>query len=308
MTTDEIKKINNVANDPAAATYTAAGGGAATPTNPAYANRVDQINQMYDAQKEANRLALENAYNQNLSNAQAAKDKIAPQYQQSANDLAVQYERNRRNFNQQAIGNGINTGTASQAALSRSNEYLRDFGKLRSSESEALAAADRGMTDLKTNYQNAIATAAADSDYKKAAALLDEYNNQYNRDLAQAQQLAQFGDFSMYANLYGQPAADNMLAVWKAQYPDLAYNTGKLTAQEYKNMTGKWPAGYNVPSSGGGYYYTGGGTPLSIADALLEASKSGADKETAYNSMYQTGQISSSQYKQLMDIYNNPYK
>lgn len=239
MTTEEIKKTNEAANT-------------ASTLN---TNNIDRINQMYDAQKEANRLALENAYNQNLSNAQAAKDKIAPQYQQSANDLAVQYERNRRNFNQQAATSGINTGTASQARLAQSNEYLRDFGKLRSSESEALAAADRGMTDLKTNYQNAIASAAADSDYKKAAALLDEYNNQYNRDLAQAQQLAQFGDFSMYATLYGQGAADNMLAVWKAQHPDLAYNTGRMTADEYRNITGSWPRGYSVPSTGGGGYW-----------------------------------------------------
>lgn len=239
MTTEEIKKINDDANAPA------------TPS------RADQISQMYDAQKEANRLALENAYNQNMSNAQAAKDKIAPQYQTAANDLAVQFERNRRNFNQQALGSGINTGTASQARLSQSNEYLRDFGKLRSEESNALADAERGIVDLKTQYQNAIASSAADSDFKKAAALLDEYNNQYNRDLAKAQQLAQFGDFSMFATLYGQGAADNMLAVWKAQNPDLAYNTGRITAEEYRNMTGKYPAGYKAPSSGGGggYYY-----------------------------------------------------
>ncbi len=217
--------------------------------------QVNQINAMYDAQKEANRLALENAYNQNMSNAQAAKDKIAPQYQTAANDLAVQFERNRRNYNQQALGSGINTGAASQARLSQSNEYLRDFGKLRSEESNALTEAERGITDLKTQYQNSIAAAAADSDFKKAAALLDEYNNQYNRDLAQAQQLAQFGDFSMFATLYGQGAADNMLAVWKAQNPDLAYNTGRITAEEYRNMTGKYPAGYRAPSSGGGGYY-----------------------------------------------------
>lgn len=246
MTTEEIKKTNEAANT------------AASNLN-SNENRINQINQMYDAQKEANRLALENAYNQNMSNAQTAKDKIAPQYQQSANDLAVQYERNRRNFNQQAAASGINTGTASQGRLSQSNEYLRDFGKLRSEESNALAEADRGMTDLKTQYQNAIATAAAESDYKKAAALLDEYNNQYNRDLAQAQQLAQFGDFSMYATLYGQDAADNMLAVWKAQNPDLAYNTGKMTAEEYRNLTGSWPRGYSAPSSGNGY--VGSGAP-----------------------------------------------
>ena len=231
---------------------------------------IDRINQMYDAQKQSQLQQLESAYNQNLSNAQAAKDKIAPQYQQSANDLAVQYERNRRNFNQQAATSGINTGAASQAELSRSNEYLRDFGKLRSAESNALTEAERGITDLKTQYQNAISAATADNDYRKAAALLDEYNNQYNRDLAQAQQLAQFGDFSAYATLYGQGAADNMLAVWKAQNPDLAYNTGKMTAEEYKSMTGKYPVGYNAPSSGGGGYYYQPTLPTDDEDSVTD--------------------------------------
>jgi hypothetical protein len=240
MTTEEIKKQNEQANEASASQ-----------------SRADQIGAMYDAQKEANLLQLETAYKQNLSDAQAARDKLPTQYQQSANDLAVQYERNRRNFNQQAVSSGLNTGTASQAQLSRSNEYLRDFGKLRSSEAEAMAEADRGINDLTTQYQSAIAQAAAESDYRKAAALLEEYNNQYSRDAAKAQQLAQFGDFSAYATLYGQDSADNMFAVWKAQNPDLAYNTGKITAEEYRAMTGSYPPGYTRPSSGGGaYYYT----------------------------------------------------
>ena len=236
MTTEELKKTTEK--------------GTTVPS--ANTSNADRITQMYDAQKEANRLALENTYNKNMSNAQAAKDKIAPQYQQSANDLAVQFERNRQNLNRQALANGINTGTASQMRLARSNEFLRDFGKLRSDEANAVAEADRAITDLKTQYQNSIAAAAAENDYKKAAALLDEYNNQSNRDLAQAQLLAQYGDFSTYANLYGQNTANNMLAVWKAQNPDLAYNTGKMTAEEYNAITGRWPTGYNA----GGYDYT----------------------------------------------------
>lgn len=224
-------------------------------------DNIQRINDMYAAQLEANNAQLKAAYDQNLSDAEAAMGKIAPQYQQGANDLAVQYERNRRNLNTQALGNGINTGAASQMGLSQSNEYLRDFGKLRSEEANAMAEAERGILNLKTQYQNAIAAAAADSDYKKAAALLDEYNNQYNRDMSNAQLLAQYGDFSAYANIYGQEAADNMFAIWKAQNPDLAYNTGKITAKEYKAMTGKYPAGYKKSGGGSGYYGSPDGSP-----------------------------------------------
>lgn len=223
-------------------------------TNTASTPQTEQINAMYDAQKQAQMSQLESAYNQNMSNAQAAKDKIAPQYQQSANDLAVQYERNRRNYNQQALANGINTGTASQARLAQNNEYLRDFGQLRTAESNAMTEAERGMNDLTTQYQNSIAAAAADNDYRRAAALLDEYNNQYNRDLAKAQQLAAYGDFSMYGNLYGEDVAANMAAAWQASNPDLAYRTGQISAEKYRSLTGAYPAGYTAPNSGNSYW------------------------------------------------------
>jgi hypothetical protein len=111
-----------------------------------------------------------------------------------------------------------------------------------------MAESERNMLDIKTQYQNAIQAAAADNDYKRAAALLDDYNNQTNRDMQKAQLLAGYGDFSMYANLYGNDVAANMEAVWKAQNPDLAYNVGKMSAEEYKRITGKNPPGYKKKS------------------------------------------------------------
>lgn len=43
--------------------------------------------------------------------------------------------------------------------------------------------------------------------------------------------------------------ANDYLKGWKASNPDLAYRTGAITAEEYKNYTGAWPAGYAAPSS-----------------------------------------------------------
>lgn len=227
-------------------------------TFPQQPSRIHQINALYDAQKEAQLNQLKSAYEQNLSNAQAARDKLPGQYQQSANDLGTQYERNRLNFNRAAAANGINTGTASQAQLSRSNEYLRDFGKLRASENEAIAEADRGINDLTTAYNRNAAAAGAEIEASRTGALLDEGARQQQLDLNKAQLLAGYGDFSGFAALYGQDVANNMLAIWKAQNPDLAYRTGQMSAQEYYNMTGSWPAGYSAPGSG---RYWGGTEP-----------------------------------------------
>ena len=239
-------------------------------TQPLFGSTVgaDKINAMYDAQKESQLGTLKSAYDQSKSEYQAAQEKIAPQYQKAANELSVQYERNRQNFNRQAAATGINTGTASQAALARQGEYQRDFGGLRTSESEAQAEAARQMALLESKYQSDVAEAIANNDYQRAAALYEEFKNSQNVDLKNAQILAEFGDFSGYEALYGKEEAENMFYIWAAQNPQLAYNSGRITADQYNNLIEGKPinAARSVAksssgggSNGGGGYYGGSG-------------------------------------------------
>jgi hypothetical protein len=224
----------------------------------------DQINSMYDAQKQAQLGALESAYNQSLSNAQAARDQIPQQYQQRANDLAVQYERQRRNLNEQAAANGLNTGAGSQMQLALGSNYQRDYGGIRRAEQAAINEADRGIRDLQSAYQSSVQQAVANNDYQRAQALLAEYKNQYQNALNQAATLASYGDFSAYLNVpgYSQEQVDAMRSAWIAGNPDMAYRTGAITPEQYYQYTGKYPAGYQAPGGGGGGWVpqsTGGG-------------------------------------------------
>lgn len=155
----------------------------------------------------------------------------------------MQYERNRRNFNQQAAGSGLNTGTASQAALAQNSTWQRDYGNLRTAEADALTEADRQMAALETQYKSAVAQAIAENDYNRAKALMDEYGNQENRDAAMAKTLASYGDFSGYAKLYGDDVANNMAQYWIYSNPQLAYSMGKISADEYARLTGKRTGG-----------------------------------------------------------------
>lgn len=198
--------------------------------------RMDAINQMYDAQRAAREAELKNAYEQNMSAYQEAQGKIAPEYQQKANDLGVQYERQRHNFWNQAAASGINTGVSAQESLARGGEYQRDFGNLRTSEAEQQAAVERQMADRKAQYQNDVAAALAENDYQRAGALLDEYNNGYSRDLENAKLLASYGDFTFFENLYGKDQANNMFLLWASQNPDLAHNTGRITDDQFDNI------------------------------------------------------------------------
>lgn len=274
-TTEELLKKNTQVNSAGTTTGTASGSASGLAGNAgnsglggsAYSSaRTDAINQMYDAQKAQREAELKSAYEQSLSAQKAAQEKIAPQYQQSANDLATQYERNRRNFNQQAAASGINTGAGSQAALAQNNEYLRAFGNLRQEEANAMAESERQMANLTAQYQSAVASALADNDFNRAQMLYKEGVDSEERALKDAQILAQFGDFSGFASLYGQEQADAMGMLWAAQNPDLAYNTGRITADQYFIMTGKRPAGFTA---------SGGKTLADLVDGYLPKGSGG---------------------------------
>lgn len=236
------------------------GGTTSSITSPAYSTaRTDAINQMYDAQAAAKQQELKAAYDRQMSSAQAAADKIPQTYQQQANALATQYERNRRNLNLQAAGNGINTGAASQQALALNSAYQRDYGSIGRAQADAQAEAQRGMADLTAQYESNIQSALAQNDYQKASALLNEYNNAESRNLKNAQILAEFGDFSGYANLYGKEQADNMLAIWRAQNPNLAFMTGSITQAQRDNLVNGRPMNEGLDANGNRIAGTGGG-------------------------------------------------
>ena len=239
--------------------------------------RIKEINSMYDAQKNARMAELESAYNLSRSDYEASREKIAPQYQQSANDLSTQYEKSRQAFQRQAAASGLNTGTGAQEALARSGQYQRDMGRLRTAEADAFAENRRQQDNLTAKYQSDVAQALANNDYQRAAALLDEYNNSYNRRMQEAEQLAQYGDFSGYSSLYGQDTADTMSSVWNAQNPALAYSMGRITADQYFVLTGQYPPGYNAPvtSGGGGNDNVGGGWSPSFQAKLDAAHAAG---------------------------------
>jgi hypothetical protein len=82
-----------------------------------------------------------------------------------------------------------------------------------------------------------------------------EADQEYNRTLDQAQTLAAYGDFSGFAALFGSDRAAEMQKVWNAGNPDMAYNTGRISAEEYRAMTGQYPAGYDAGDGAGGNFY-----------------------------------------------------
>lgn len=227
--------------------------GANLPATPDY---TQQINDIYDKALAAQRGQLDADYNAVMRQIDAAARNIPAQYQARGNDLNEQYERQRAAMNEQMAANGLNVGTGSQAQLAQNAGYQRAYGQIMAAQADAQAALEQQRVAKEAEYQAAISQALADNDYQRAVALTQELKNQRSADLDRAKTLASYGDFSGYAQVYGQDAANNMREVWNAQNPDFAYMTGNLTADQYYRLTGKMPNGTQPAQSYGGYTAT----------------------------------------------------
>ena len=199
----------------------------------------DRIGNLYDQQYNSQAAQAKMTYDQGLSNAQAAQQKIAPQYQTQANTMANAYERNRRNLNLQNMMNGMGTGTALQQQEALNTVFQKNYANLRANELGAEAAANQKIADLGTAYQNQLLTDKMKSENDKAAAQIkngNELNDWYEN---RAKLLAGYGDFSAYEKLYGKDAANQMKEVWIIQNPEAALGAGLIDKAKYKQVTGR---------------------------------------------------------------------
>ena len=216
------------------------------------------ITNAYDSGIAAQKQSLLDAYNANTAAQQEAGQTVRQTYESLNNDLAVQNARNMNNVNQSADARNMNRQAGSQAALSLGNARAAALGNLAYQQQQALAENQRQQDLAKSQYQARVQAALADKDYKQAAALLDSYNNENTWRDQQAAILASYGNFDPYKDLYGDETATAMQKVWQAQNPDVAYRTGAITPDQYRQLTGRWPEGYSPYSGGGGGgWYTG---------------------------------------------------
>lgn len=280
---DNLKTTAPVAGSTAggAAATTGNTSGIATPSMSQSYNdySADTINKIYDAQKEAAVGQLNNSFNANLREAEASRDRIGGVYQDTMNQLTNEYERTRKNTNEQIAASGMNTGAGSQVGLAQRSEYQRDFGKLGKAEDEAVATAERGITTMRDKYAADMNSILQNNDYERATALLAQYKEDYNRKLAEADKRAALGDFSGYETIFGKDEADRMQTTWYAQNPDLAYMTGNITSGQRNNIKNGRPINYGLDENGNPIVSSGGGGG-SDWDAVVASWYSGGGGKT----------------------------
>lgn len=211
------------------------------------------INKTMDKSFGTQQQGLQTALGQNQAAQTEATQAGQRQFDFAKQDLGVQADRAQRGMDSFADVRGLNRQEGSQQALSLGRARATAAGQLSAAQNRALAEGQRQQELLTTNYNNQVQAAIANRDYKKAAALLDDYNNQNSWLEKNAAQMASFGNFAGYEQLYGNGPAANMRDFWVGSNPELAYNTGAIDAAQYEKITGKKAPDY-VPAGGGGGY------------------------------------------------------
>jgi hypothetical protein len=227
----------------------------------------NQFKQAFEQRQQASQGNIRNAFDSSLNRVQAglqdslrqntaAQDAATAAGQRAFdvanNDLAVQAGRTQAGMDSYADVRGLNRQPGSQQSLSLGLAAQTAAGRLAQQQQMAAAESARQKALLSTDYNNRVQAAIADRDYKQAAALLDDYNNQNSWLDKNAELMAGLGNFAGYEQLYGPETAGMMQNFWIGSNPELAYNTGAIDAERYKAITGREAPGTVHISEGGG--------------------------------------------------------
>lgn len=211
-----------------------------------------QIGKTFDENLNTQKQGLQDAFTQNMGVREQAGNDMKQAFTTASKDWQTQEARNRRNMDSFADARGLNRQAGSQQALQLNRAAQTGLGTMAAAQDAVMKENQRQIDLLKVKYNNDVQKAIADNDYKKAAALLDDYNTQNNWLEKMAAQMANFGDFSGYGLVQGDGIVSPMQEYWNASNPDLAYRTGRIDAERYRQITGAYPPGYTPPSTGGG--------------------------------------------------------
>ena len=277
-------------------------------------SQADYINTLQDAAREKSLAALKTAYDTNAATIDEQAAKIPSLYHDAENQVAADNAQQTQKMNEYFAANGLNTGAAGQAQLAQNTTAQDNIGSLEKAKADALNGVETKRTTLSAQYQNAIAEAIASNNYERAKSLYDEAarvdesivstalnqaqlnyqaaNDTYNRTAAQADTLAQYGNFSGYSNLGYTPAQTNSMSA--------AYQAA-LAAKAAKSSGSRGGSGGGSGSSGRGSASSSGGAWAAV-DAYANTGGDPADYITAnYKSM---GYSNASQAKAAYNVYS----
>ena len=177
------------------------------PTSDEVLRYEDDINKIYDANYQAQQLKLQQERDQKLSDLEAQALANRQQTDQSLTDAYTAALQRSRNAALTQAAYGMGSGTAANADLSREMNLQGQLTDLRRLQLGKDAASGMSAYDLGTAYRQALESANAENELKRAQQLYgsaeDERDNLVDMQKWLGQQFAKRGDYSILNKLYG---------------------------------------------------------------------------------------------------------
>ena len=176
-----------------------------------------------------------------------------------------------------ALSGGYASSYAENLGRQQYDSYLTKLGDV-IPELYQLAYSRYADEDDRLREDHELIAELRDDEYRRYTDALNDYNTQQEREYqhqrdgkkdadsalsaltSEAAARARYGDFSGYAELYGNETAAQMRNYWISSDPRTAYNMGLIDHNQYYRMTGEYAPGFELPqpdsvgSASGGYY------------------------------------------------------
>ena len=210
------------------------------------------IEKIYEAQLAAQKEQLKQDYT--VADSDLTHQKQLNQSATDANLTRTAVESQKAAVNNAELHNayGLSSGTRAQARLAQENQLQADLTALRAAQQQSDAEIERQRGILSQEYASAIRQAQAENDLAKAEALYQQAQKEQaailERQRAAAQLMAQAGDYSRMASLYGLSSSE-VAALQAAQVaatkqaaedsnPTMSFSDAKFLYEEYGDSTG----------------------------------------------------------------------
>ena len=151
-------------------------------------NYEQELNNLRNAQKNAAMADLQATRDTSLSNLQAEEAKIKPTYAAQRSTANAQNRIAARNFQEYLANTGrANSGIGAQYEMSRQNSLQNGLNAINSAEAQSLADIARRRSDVQNAYNTGLASANANVEANYIKNLLDQRQQQWERDFQQKQ-------------------------------------------------------------------------------------------------------------------------
>ena len=151
-------------------------------------NYEQELQNLKNAQKNAAMADLQAKKDASLSNLQAEEAKIKPEYAAQRSTANANNRVAARNFQEYLANTGrANSGIGAQYEMSRQNSLQNGLNAINAAEAQSIADIARRRTDAENAYNSGLASANAEVEANYIKNLLDQRQQQWEREFAQKQ-------------------------------------------------------------------------------------------------------------------------